>query len=87
VAPFGARERKVEQDGLRRVLEALQVLFQAEHVAAVEPDPLKHAVPVKQPVVEDRHLGVGLVHKPAIEIDLHAPMLRSAPKSVESLES
>jgi hypothetical protein len=62
------------------------VLLQPEDVAAVEPDALEHAVAVEQPVVEHRHLGVGLVHEFAIEIDLHARRLNSAQSLVEFLE-
>lgn len=47
------------------------MLVQAEDVPLVEANALKHAVPVKQSVIEHGNLGVGLIDKLSIEVNLH----------------
>jgi hypothetical protein len=49
------------------------MLIEAEDIATIEADALKDAVTIEQTVVKHGHLGLCVVDKFAIEIDLHRP--------------
>ena len=58
-----------QPDGLGRVPQPVEVLGQAEDLAAVAADALEHAVAVEQAVVVDADLGVFLVVELAVDVD------------------
>ena len=74
-ALFGHRDHfllgdgHLEQDGLGRIVEPIDVLFQLEGLAAVDPHALEHAVTVQEAVVEDGDLGVIAVVPLAVNVD------------------
>ena len=72
--------RDVQQDRLGRAEQPVNVLLQLEHPAVVGPNALEDAVPVQQPVVEDRNLGVALVVVFSVNINFH--VLKPAPSYV-----
>jgi hypothetical protein len=49
-----------QQDGLGGIKQPVNVFLELEHAAIVGADAFKHAVAVKQAVVEHRHFGVAL---------------------------
>ena len=55
------RQRDFELDGLRAVVEPVDVLVEAKDLAVVDADAFEDAVAVEQAVVVDADLGVGLV--------------------------
>ena len=52
------------------LVEAIDVLAQAEDLAVVDADALEDAVAVEQAVVVDADLGVRLVEELAVDVDL-----------------
>ena len=56
-------------DGPGGLVEPLDVFLEPEHLAAVDADTLEDAVAVKQAVVVDTDLGVGLVEEFAVDVD------------------
>ena len=65
-----ARHRNFEPDGLGRVPEPIEVLVEAEDLAAVAADALEDAVAVEQAVIVDADLGVFFVEELAVDVDL-----------------
>ena len=76
--------RQIERaDSQRRV----QVFFHAKDAAIVKANAFENAVAVKQAVIEDRNLGVGLVEKFSVDVDLQRfrwPRLSSRLSAAES---
>ena len=64
-----ALQRDGQQNRLGRVVKPVEVLLQEEDAPVVKADALKHAVAVKQAVIEHGNLGVRFVHELAVEID------------------
>src|SRR5262249_51217008 len=65
------RQGQGQEDGLGRLLEALEVLVEAEDASVVGADALEDAVAVEDAVVEDRDLGVVFLQHLAVYVDLH----------------
>ncbi len=59
----------------RALVEAIDVLAEAEHLAAVDADALENAVAVEQAVIEHADFGVGLVEQFAVDPDLGSSFL------------
>ena len=70
VAHLLARQRDFQRDVLGAVVEAFDVLAEAEDLAGVDADALENAVAVEEAVVEDADAGVGLVEELAVDVDL-----------------
>src|SRR5207249_2446795 len=68
---FSMPHREGEQDGLGGTEQAINVLAQLEHAPVVSADALEDAVPVEQPVIEDRNLRLALVAKLSVNENLH----------------
>ena len=66
-----AVDRDHHADRGSRLVETLDMLLQAEDLAAVKADPLENSVSVEKAVIKDRNLRLGLGIKSAVDIDLH----------------
>ena len=66
---FLGRGGNGEVNGFGGVEQAIDVLLQPEHAAVVKTNALKDAVTIKQTVIEDRNLRVGLIIKLSIDVN------------------
>ena len=76
-AQFRARHRHFQQNRVGGIKQPVNVLLQFEHPAVVGADALKHAIAVKQAVIEHRDFCVALAVIFAININLHAKRLQT----------
>jgi hypothetical protein len=65
-----AADRDFQVDRAGAVVEPVDVLAQAKHLAGVNADALKHAVAVKEAVVVNADFCLGFVEKLAVDVDL-----------------
>src|SRR4029450_9624058 len=68
---LGLRQRHVERDGGRGIVEAVEVGVEAEDAPVVDPDALEDPVAVEQPVVEDRHRRLLARPQLTVNVDQH----------------
>lgn len=66
------RERERQEDGLGGIEQPVDVFLELEHATVVGANAFEHAVPVKQPVIENRNLRVPFAVIFPVNIDLHA---------------
>jgi hypothetical protein len=50
------------------------VFLQAEYSVLVEPNPLKHTISIKEAMIKNGDLGLGLFVKGAVDIDFQVHM-------------
>src|SRR5439155_217106 len=68
---FGVSQRDRQQDGLGRVKQPVNVLFEFEDAAVVSANAFKYAVAVQQAVIEHGNLGVLLSVIFPVNVDFH----------------